>query len=42
MGFEPMTPGFSTLCSTTELSRPLILMDEVGFEPTINQIYVNF
>lgn len=36
MGFEPMTQEFSALCSTTELSRQkAIILDEVGFEPTI-------
>ena len=47
MGFEPMTQEFSTLCSTTELSRHIFknekrFLDEVGFEPTINKIYFNF
>ena len=42
MGFEPMTQEFSALCSTTELSRQtIIILDEVGFEPTI-KYYVNF
>ena len=36
-GFEPVTRGFSILCSTPELSRR-IRLGQVGVEPTTSRL----